>query len=169
MDWPSPSRVRDRRTAARDRTTGSSARTTTSSATLDTTRHTIKRARVARVHEQLARHAALRLDAARPEPVQDRECGLVRSFRRTRDSAIAASRAGTTIQNLVGERHARDVEVTRRRCACDLPEPLAPHGGKVTIAMDYRFAVPEHGSDRMARDGPLYEIAQWYPRVDVVR
>ena len=49
----------------------------------------------------------------------------------------------------------------------DLAEPLAPHGGKVTIAMDYSFAVPEHGSDRMARDGPLYEIAQWYPRVAV--
>jgi len=48
-----------------------------------------------------------------------------------------------------------------------LAEPLAPRGGKVTIAMDYGFAVPEHGSDRMARDGPLYEMAQWYPRVDV--
>ena len=35
----------------------------------------------------------------------------------------------------------------------ELPEPLAPHGGKVTIAMDYAFAVPEHGSDRMGRDG----------------
>ena len=27
--------------------------------------------------------------------------------------------------------------------------------------------MPEHGSDRMGRDGPLYEIAQWYPRMDV--
>ena len=33
--------------------------------------------------------------------------------------------------------------------------------------MDYSFSVPEHGSDRMGRDGPLYEIAQWYPRMAV--
>ncbi|HEU4641276.1 MAG TPA: M1 family metallopeptidase [Gemmatimonadaceae bacterium] len=48
-----------------------------------------------------------------------------------------------------------------------LPSPLAPHGGKATIAMDFRFRVPEHGSDRMGRDGTLYEIAQWYPRMVV--
>jgi hypothetical protein len=33
--------------------------------------------------------------------------------------------------------------------------------------MDYRFAIPEHGSDRMGRDGTLYEVAQWYPRLAV--
>lgn len=74
---------------------------------------------------------------------------------------------GYAIQNLVtnGARATSQVHETQMRV--DLAEPLAPHGGKVTIAMDYSFAVPEHGSDRMARDGPLYEIAQWYPRVDV--
>jgi hypothetical protein len=74
---------------------------------------------------------------------------------------------GYDIQNLVtnGKRAISQVHETQMRV--DLAEPLAPHGGKVTIAMDYSFAVPEHGSDRMARDGPLYEIAQWYPRVDV--
>ena len=74
---------------------------------------------------------------------------------------------GYEIQNLVtnGARATSQVHETQMRV--DLAEPLAPHGGKVTIAMDYSFAVPEHGSDRMARDGPLYEIAQWYPRVDV--
>ncbi len=74
---------------------------------------------------------------------------------------------GYEIQNLVtdGVRATSQVHETQMRI--DLAEPLAPHGGKVTIAMDYSFAVPEHGSDRMARDGPLYEIAQWYPRVDV--
>ena len=74
---------------------------------------------------------------------------------------------GYDIQNVVtnGRRATSQVHETQMRV--DLAEPLAPHGGKVTIAMDYSFAVPEHGSDRMARDGPLYEIAQWYPRVDV--
>ncbi|MEP7087357.1 MAG: M1 family metallopeptidase [Gemmatimonadota bacterium] len=74
---------------------------------------------------------------------------------------------GYSIQNLVtnGARAASEVHGTQMRV--NFAEPLTPHGGKVTIAMDYSFAVPEHGSDRMARDGPLYEIAQWYPRVDV--
>ena len=74
---------------------------------------------------------------------------------------------GYEIRNLVtnGSKATSDVHQTQMRVA--LSEPLAPHGGKVTIAMDYSFSVPEHGSDRMARDGPLYEIAQWYPRVDV--
>ena len=33
--------------------------------------------------------------------------------------------------------------------------------------MQYSFAVPEHGSDRMGRDSSLYLIAQWYPRMAV--
>jgi hypothetical protein len=49
----------------------------------------------------------------------------------------------------------------------DLDQPLAPRGGKLTIALSYSFRVPEHGSDRMGRDGALYEIAQWYPRMAV--
>lgn len=49
----------------------------------------------------------------------------------------------------------------------DLPSPLAPHGAQALIAMSFSFNVPEHGSDRMGRDGNLYEIAQWYPRMAV--
>ncbi|HET6228912.1 MAG TPA: M1 family metallopeptidase [Longimicrobiaceae bacterium] len=48
----------------------------------------------------------------------------------------------------------------------DLAEPLAP-GGTATLDVAWRFPVPEHGADRMGRDGALYEIAQWYPRVNV--
>jgi hypothetical protein len=48
-----------------------------------------------------------------------------------------------------------------------LPAPLKSRGGSATITLDFRFPVPEHGSDRMGRDGPLYEIAQWYPRMAV--
>jgi Peptidase family M1 domain len=48
-----------------------------------------------------------------------------------------------------------------------LPEPLRSKGGTLTITMDFSFNVPEHGSDRMGRDGTLYEIAQWYPRMAV--
>ena len=49
----------------------------------------------------------------------------------------------------------------------DLAQPLAPHGGKLTIVVHYAFQVPDHGADRMGRDSALYEIAQWYPRMAV--
>jgi hypothetical protein len=48
-----------------------------------------------------------------------------------------------------------------------LPQTLRPRGGTANITMEFKFRVPEHGSDRMGRDGPLYEIAQWYPRMAV--
>ena len=38
----------------------------------------------------------------------------------------------------------------------DLPQPLAPHGAQATIGVTYGFRVPDHGSDRMGRDGALY-------------
>ena len=48
----------------------------------------------------------------------------------------------------------------------DLATPLAP-GKSATIEIAYSFTVPEHGADRMGREGSLYEIAQWYPRAAV--
>ncbi len=48
----------------------------------------------------------------------------------------------------------------------DLAEPLAP-GKSASLEIAYSFPVPEHGADRMGRDGALYEIAQWYPRAAV--
>ncbi|HXI21486.1 MAG TPA: M1 family metallopeptidase, partial [Gemmatimonadales bacterium] len=43
---------------------------------------------------------------------------------------------------------------------------LAP-GRTAIIEIAYAFKIPEHGADRMGRDGPLYELAQWYPRMAV--
>lgn len=65
---------------------------------------------------------------------------------------------------------ARKVAVTRRAnetmMKVELAEPLAP--GKVaTFDVAWHFLIPEHGADRMGRDGALYELAQWYPRVAV--
>ncbi len=165
MDWPSPSRVREanghpgpdywQQRADYDIV-----------ATLDTTRHTIKG------HVSLAytnnspdtlRYVWMQLDQNLYKP------GSAGSYLFPEDTRFGdrGFEGGYEIQNLVvnGTRATADVRGTQMRVP--LPEPLAPHGGKVTIAMDYGFAVPEHGSDRMARDGPLYEIAQWYPRVDV--
>ena len=48
----------------------------------------------------------------------------------------------------------------------DLAAPLAP-GQIATFDVAWHFIIPEHGADRMGRDGALYELAQWYPRVCV--
>jgi peptidase M1-like protein len=48
----------------------------------------------------------------------------------------------------------------------DLASPLAP-GAAVDIDAVWHFNVPPQGGGRMGHDGPLYEIAQWYPRMVV--
>jgi hypothetical protein len=53
------------------------------------------------------------------------------------------------------------------RLRVELPRPLAPRTGSLTLDVDFAFRVPERGADRMGRDGMLYYIAQWYPRVAV--
>jgi hypothetical protein len=65
---------------------------------------------------------------------------------------------------------AKKIALTRRNnetmMKVDLAEPLAP-GRTATIEAAWTFPVPEHGADRMGRDGALYEIAQWFPRAAV--
>jgi hypothetical protein len=48
----------------------------------------------------------------------------------------------------------------------DLPRPL-PAGGALDVEIAWHFPVPDYGAGRMGRDGSLYEIAQWYPRLAV--
>jgi hypothetical protein len=48
----------------------------------------------------------------------------------------------------------------------DLATPLAPNSA-VDLKAVWHFNVPAQGAGRMGRDGPLYEMAQWYPRVAV--
>ena len=48
----------------------------------------------------------------------------------------------------------------------DLATPLAP-GKTTTFDVAWHFNIPEHGADRMGRDGSLFELAQWYPRLCV--
>lgn len=42
-----------------------------------------------------------------------------------------------------------------------------PPGGTTLFDIAYGFTIPDHGADRMGRDGTLYELAQWYPRMCV--
>jgi hypothetical protein len=48
----------------------------------------------------------------------------------------------------------------------DLERPLAP-GDTLAIEAAWHFRIPVNGVARMGRDGNLYEIAQWYPRMAV--
>jgi hypothetical protein len=48
----------------------------------------------------------------------------------------------------------------------DLDKRLMP-GDTVDLDLAWSFLVPEQGAGRMGHDGPLYEIAQWYPRMAV--
>ena len=48
----------------------------------------------------------------------------------------------------------------------DLAVPIPP-GKTATFEVGYQFRIPEHGADRMGREGSLYQIAQWYPRLAV--
>jgi hypothetical protein len=58
----------------------------------------------------------------------------------------------------------RTVQGTTMRI--DLATPLAS-GASVDVDLAWHFTVPEQGVGRMGRDGALYEIAQWYPRMAV--
>ncbi|MDR0793963.1 MAG: M1 family metallopeptidase, partial [Chitinophagaceae bacterium] len=60
--------------------------------------------------------------------------------------------------------------VTDTRMQINLSNPLK-HGDKLQIKIDYSFTVSQYGTDRMGRlhtrNGWIYEIAQWYPRMAV--
>lgn len=61
--------------------------------------------------------------------------------------------------------------VTDTRMQVMLPSELKGQGGKIKLKIDYSFIVPEQGSDRLGiqktRNGKIYTIAQWYPRMAV--
>jgi len=53
----------------------------------------------------------------------------------------------------------------------ELANSVSARGGKVQLEVAWSFEVPKYGSDRLGRfeskDGTIYEIAQWYPRMYV--
>jgi Peptidase family M1 domain len=61
--------------------------------------------------------------------------------------------------------------ITDSRMQIKLGEALKAGGDVVKVKIAYAFKVPEYGSDRMGqlkrKDGVIYEIAQWYPRMCV--
>ncbi len=108
---------------------------------------------------------------------------FVDSSRSGRTTPIFGGRYGN--QGFVGGYQLRSVEikkgqgnyekveyvVTDTRMQIRLTEPLATNGATLKIKIGYSFKIPTFGSDRMGKlstkNGTIYEIAQWYPRVCV--
>ena len=61
--------------------------------------------------------------------------------------------------------------ITDARMQLRLPVAMAGKGEKITVNIKYSFSIPFYGADRMGRkkfkDGYVYELAQWYPRMCV--
>jgi hypothetical protein len=61
--------------------------------------------------------------------------------------------------------------ITDTRMQLRLNKPLLPNGDKISIRINFSFAIPASGADRMGRlytkQGVVYTIAQWYPRMCV--
>ena len=73
---------------------------------------------------------------------------------------------GVTLEHVrIGGRELR-AAVYGTTMRIDLPRALAP-GRTLDLEVEWRFTVPPYGAGRMGRDGSLYQIAQWYPRLAV--
>ena len=61
--------------------------------------------------------------------------------------------------------------VNDTRLRITLPHLLAAKGGKVKVRIAWHFTIPGEWGGRMswgmAKDGPIYDMAQWYPRMQV--
>lgn len=75
----------------------------------------------------------------------------------------------TLIRN--GKAEPANYLVTDTRMQIKLKDSLKASGSKIQIKIDYSFEIPENGTDRTGRvqtnQGWIYEIAQWYPRMEV--
>ncbi|WP_114938486.1 M1 family metallopeptidase [Mucilaginibacter endophyticus] len=70
-----------------------------------------------------------------------------------------------------GETYKVEPIITDARMQLRLNTPMDGKGEKIEIKVNYDFAIPFYGADRMGRkkfkQGYVYEIAQWYPRMCV--
>jgi len=61
--------------------------------------------------------------------------------------------------------------VSDTRMRVDLPQPVAGHGGKVRVRIAWHYTIPGEFGGRTdwfhTKNGDIFEIAQWYPRLCV--
>jgi hypothetical protein len=82
------------------------------------------------------------------------------------DFSCAGFDGGITLESVRAGGRPLPHEVRGTLVRLDLPAPLEP-GGEFSFDLAWSFRVPEYGAARMGRDGSLYEIAWWYPRMVV--
>lgn len=70
-----------------------------------------------------------------------------------------------------GKKYTPKYNITDTRMQVWLQDMLKSYGGKVKLTIGFSFTVPVYGTDRMGqlktRNGNIYQIAQWYPRMCV--
>lgn len=71
----------------------------------------------------------------------------------------------------VGDASDAEYHISDTRMRIELPQPLQANGGQTSLSMDFSYIVPAEGADRTGiletKNGKIYAIAQWYPRVYV--
>jgi hypothetical protein len=85
------------------------------------------------------------------------------------------SRGGYHIESVSvtykGQTYKVEPVITDARMQVRLNTPLGAKGDKISVKVNYTFSIPYYGADRMGRkkfkQGWVYEIAQWYPRMCV--
>ena len=72
---------------------------------------------------------------------------------------------------LEGTSYKADYIISDTRMQIRLPKDLKAKTGKLLIKIDYSFKIPPQGYGRCGfmdtKNGADYEIAQWYPRMEV--
>ncbi|PWK77537.1 hypothetical protein LX99_02414 [Mucilaginibacter oryzae] len=75
------------------------------------------------------------------------------------------------VANAKGEYNDVKFLINDTRMQIFLPKDIAANGGQAKVKIEYSFVSPNYGSDRMGylqtKNGKIYTIAQWYPRVCV--
>ncbi|MES2123727.1 MAG: M1 family metallopeptidase [Gemmatimonadota bacterium] len=84
----------------------------------------------------------------------------------TFDFSCQGFEGGVTIESVRVGTKSLDPVISGTTMRLDLPKALAA-GDSIDLAIAWHFNVPPQGAGRMGHDGPLYEIAQWYPRMAV--
>ncbi|MDT9136426.1 hypothetical protein RSW15_25160, partial [Escherichia coli] len=70
-----------------------------------------------------------------------------------------------------GHRTKADYIVADARMQIRLAKPLPPAGGKIRVHISYHYTIPGLFGGRTSwtttKNGEIYDIAQWYPRMAV--
>lgn len=78
---------------------------------------------------------------------------------------------GYRVASVTVDGHKADYVVSDTRMQVRLPEPLAGKGGKISLTIVYSYDLPGDFGGRTgfapSKNGNIYEMAQWYPRMCV--